>query len=325
MARTLGFHGQVVVSRSIVHGPTDAFRWAKALSAGPYLEFAVRGRNAWWRYPAALLLAIALSVVLGAAIGATLSAFEVPISALAAELTTPTHPPVFMLAMAFNFAVILAGFFLAAWLVQRKSPADLIGQWSWRWLAIGAVLWLGMALVMTAADVTVAPSGFRWSATPQTSILAGSAVFALAVQTFTEEVLFRGYLTQAMLLMTRRAVRAAIVAGLIFGAVHIPNGLPQAVSAAGFGIAASLIAIRLKGVAFTFGLHLVNNLYGAVVVVASNDLFRGFPGLISQSTPGLVWFDVATNLLALAVVCAIVLHFSPPSLDAGDGPNVAAA
>ncbi|HEY1929699.1 MAG TPA: type II CAAX endopeptidase family protein [Caulobacteraceae bacterium] len=281
-------------------------------AAEPYLEFAARGRNAWWRYVAALVLALALSIVIGGVIGVALSMLGVPFAALAAELTTPTHPPVFMLAMAFNFVVILAGFFLAVWLVQRKSPADLIGQWSWRWLAIGAVLWLGMGLVMTAADVTVAPSGFRWSATPQTSILAGSAVFALAAQTFAEEVLFRGYLTQAMLLVTRRAVPAAVIAGLIFGAAHIPNGLPQAVSAAGFGIAASLIAIRLKGIAFTFGLHWVNNLYGAVVVVASNDLFHGFPGLVSQSTPHLVWFDVATNLLALGIVCAIVLRFSPP-------------
>ena len=286
-------------------------RRAQAETAEPYLEFAARGRNAWWRYLATFLLALALAIAIGGVIGLALMALGVPFATLAAELTTPAHPPVFMLAMAFNFLVILAGLFLGVWLVQRKSPADLIGRWSWRWMAIGAVLWLGMSLVMTAVDVTAAPSGFRWSATPQTSVLAGSAALALAVQTFTEEVLFRGYLTQAMLLATRRAFPAAVIAGLIFGAVHIPNGLPQAFSAAGFGIAASLIAIRLKGVAFTFGLHWANNLYGAVVVVASNDLFHGFPGLVSQSTQGLVWFDVATNLLALAITCALVLRFAP--------------
>jgi membrane protease YdiL (CAAX protease family) len=285
----------------------------QAVAAGSYLDVAARGRNAWWRYLAALLLAVVLAVVLGGVIGVALSALGVPFSAMAAEITAPTHPPLFMLAVAFNFAVILAGLFAAVWLVQRKTPADLIGHWSWRGVAIGAALWLGMVLVMTAADVTVARSGFRWSATPATLTLAGCAASALTVQTFTEEVIFRGYLTQAMLLVTRRAVPAAVLSGLIFGAVHIPNGLPQAVSAAGFGVAAALIAIRLKGVAFTFGLHWVNNVFGAVVVVASNDLFHGLPGLVAQSTPNLVWFDVATNLLALTIVCAIVLRFSPPA------------
>jgi membrane protease YdiL (CAAX protease family) len=297
---------------------------AQAGAAEPYLQFAARGRNAWWRYVAALLLALALAIVIGGVIGVTLTALGVPFAAMASELTTPTNPPLFMLAVAFNFGVILAGLFLAVWLVQRKSSGDLIGQWSWRWVAIGAVLWLGMTLVMTAADMSVEPSGFRWTATPGTATLAVCAALALTVQTFTEEVVFRGYLTQAMLLTTRRAVPAAVIAGLIFGAVHIPNGLPQAVSAAGFGVAASLIAIRLKGVAFTFGLHLTNNLYGAVVVVASNDLFHGLPGLVAQTTPGLVWFDVATNLLALSIVCALVLRFSPSPSSAAVATQAAA-
>ena len=167
-------------------------------------------------------------------------------------------------------------------------------------------MWLVTIAMMTLADVAIAPGAFRWSATPATLLLGGCAVFALGLQAFAEEVLFRGYITQGMLLATRRPIPAAILAGLIFGAAHIPNGhAPQAVSATGFGIAASLIAIRLGGIAFTFGLHWINNLFGAVIVVASNDVFRGFPGLVTQSGPGLAWFDVAMNLLALTLVAAL--------------------
>jgi membrane protease YdiL (CAAX protease family) len=292
---------------------TDAPRRAGAAAAGLYLEFAARGRNAWWRYLAALLLTFVLAIVLGVVFGLGLSLLGIPMTVLTAELTKPTHPPLFMLAAAFNFGVVLAGLLLAAWFVQRKSPFDLMGRWSWKQVGLGAGVWLVMNAIMTLADITAAPGGFRWSATPGTLLLAGCAAPVLAVQTFTEEVLFRGYITQAMLLMTRRPVLAAILAGLIFGAVHIPNGLPQAVSATGFGIAASLIAIRLGGLAFTFGLHWINNLFGAVVVVESNDVFHGFPGLVTQSTPGLVWFDVATTFLALMIAYALVLRV-PPSL-----------
>ncbi|HEY2052274.1 MAG TPA: type II CAAX endopeptidase family protein [Caulobacteraceae bacterium] len=280
-------------------------------TARPYLEFAARGRNAWWRYPVAIVLALVLGIVLGVAAGIVLSLLGIPIKALASELTTPTHPPLFMLAAAFNFAILLAGLFLAVWLLQRKSPLDLIGRWSWRQMLMGAGIWLFMGAIMTCADMTAAPAGFRWTAAPGTLLLAGCAAPALAVQTFTEEVLFRGYITQAMLLATKRPIPAAILAGLIFGAAHIPNGLPQAVSAVGFGVAASLIAIRLGGLAFTFGLHWINNLYGAVVVVESNDVFHGFPGLISQTTPTLVWFDVAATFVALALAYGLVVCLTP--------------
>ena len=276
-----------------------------------FVEFARRGRNAWWRYPATLLVAIVLAIVVGVAIALPLIFLGVPPQSLTAELTKPTRPPLFMLAVGFNFALVLAGLFLAARLVQRKSPGDLIGRWRWSQVATGVGVWLAMMVAMTLADVAIAPGAFRWSAAPGTLLLGVCAIFALGLQAFTEEVLFRGYITQGMLLATRRPIPAAILAGLVFGAAHIPNGLPQAVSATGFGIAASLIAIRLGGVAFTFGLHWINNLFGAVVVVASNDVFRGFPGLVSQSGPGLVWFDVGTNLLALAIVGALILRLAP--------------
>ena len=102
---------------------------------GTYVEYARRGLNAWWRYPATLLLAIVLAIVAGVAIGLPLVFLGVTPQSLAAELTKPTHPPLFMLAVGFNFAVVLAGLFLAARLVQRKSPRDLIGHWHWRQVA----------------------------------------------------------------------------------------------------------------------------------------------------------------------------------------------
>ncbi len=122
----------------------------------------------------------------------------------------------------------------------------------------------------------------------------------ILVQTFGEEFIFRGYLTQGFLLALKKPLPAAIASGLLFGSVHIPNGIPQALNATVFGIVCALIAIRTGGIALTFGLHLANNYFGAVVVVSGADVFKGSPGIITQTTPQLIWWDLCIAVAALA-------------------------
>jgi hypothetical protein len=73
------------------------------------------------------------------------------------------------------------------------------------------------------------------------------------------------------------------------------------------GVVTALIAIRTGGIAFTYGLHLINNLFGAVVVVSSSDVFKGSPGLITQTTPNLMWWDVGSGAVMLALVAWLIL------------------
>ena len=106
----------------------------------------------------------------------------------------------------------------------------------------------------------------------------------------------------------------------MFGSVHLsnPNGLLSAASAATFGIATSLIAIRLGSLSFGYGMHLVNNVWGAVVVVSSDDVFKGAPAIFSQHTTGLDWSDVGIEAVCLAVVTTLVyVRTRPPLPKAG--------
>jgi hypothetical protein len=68
-----------------------------------------------------------------------------------------------------------------------------------------------------------------------------------------------------------------------------------------------VIAIRTGGIAFTYGLHLANNVFGAVVLISSGDAFHGSPGVITQSTPGLMWWDVGVGAVGLLAVAAWVI------------------
>ncbi len=273
-----------------------------------YLDYARRGLTAWWRYLLTIVAAIVIWLVLDVAIVVGLMISRLMPPNVAVELTKPSHPLVFFAGNGLAFATLVAGLAIAARLIQRKRFTDIIGRWRWSRFAAGLAIWGGCLVAATLVDFVLKPSGFRWIASPATATLAVAAVFGLGIQTFAEEFIFRGYLTQAFLLATKRPLAAAILSGLVFGSLHIPNGFPQAVNAVLFGIVASLIAIRTGSIAFSYGMHLINNLAGAVVVVSANDVLSGSPGLISQSTPSLLWWDVISGVAVLAVPLWLVLR-----------------
>lgn len=271
-----------------------------------YLDYAARGRNAGWRYGLALVLGFIFAVVVGGVALLPLQLGGVLSADWMAAAQDPGQPVSFFLFNGAVFGLLLAGVAFGAGWIQRKRPTDLLGWWSWRLFGLGAAIWLVALTAAALIDFAIAPSGFRFAATADTPTLAIAALLGLALQTFTEEYIFRGHITQGLMLAIKRPLPAAVVSGLIFGAVHIPNGAPQAASATVFGVIMALIAIRTRGIAFTSGLHLVNNLFGAVVLVSAGDAFRGSPGLFSQDTPHLMWWDMAVGSLLLVVVALLI-------------------
>lgn len=273
-----------------------------------YLDYARRGLNAWWRYLLTLVLALVIWLVLDVAVFLVLSFCHLAPPGLAADLATPTHPVVFFIGTGVLFALLVAALVVAMRLVQHKRFVDVIGQWRWERFAAGAGIWAVCLIASTLVDVVARPSGFRWSATGETGTVAVAVAFGLGAQTFAEEFIFRGYLTQGLLLATRRPWAASILSGLLFGALHIPNGLPQCLNAIVFGMIAAWIAIRTGGIAFTYGLHLINNLFLAVIVVSANDVLKGSPGLFTYSAPGLVWLDTTIGV-AVQIVPAVLVFW----------------
>jgi membrane protease YdiL (CAAX protease family) len=277
-----------------------------------YLDYARRGKNAWWRYLLASALAIVLAYAVATVIAISLIVTRVLPKAALLDILKPAHPVAFFVGNGVVFGLLVAALAVTARLIQKKTFMDIVGDWDWRRFAAGFGLWTACLVLMTLADYLIRPGGFRWSATGQTAALAVSALFGLGVQTFAEEFVFRGWLTQGLLLLIKRPLPTAVLSGLVFGAMHIPNGVPQWANATLFGTIASLIAMRTGGVAFTFGLHLINNLFGAVIVVSAQDVFNGAPGLFTQSTPNLMWWDVAVGAALLAVPAWLVLGRRPP-------------
>jgi membrane protease YdiL (CAAX protease family) len=279
-----------------------------------YLAFATRGKNAWWRYLLCPVLACLLAGMMILSVGVVLMLAHILPPDLAAQMQHPQSVAPFFLGIAANFGALTVSLMLVMAAVHRKHPSDVIGQWRWSYFAWGAGCWLLVQLVLSLIDLLIAPHGFSLSAGQGTFPLAAVALFGILVQAFSEEFIFRGYVTQGLLLAIKRPLPATVVSGLLFGSVHIVNGIPQALNAVVFGIVCALIALRTGGIALTFGLHLANNYFGAVVVVSGADVFKGSPGLVTQSTPSLVWWDLALGIVVL--LAALWLIFKRPYFSA---------
>ena len=271
-----------------------------------FLELAARGKTAWWRYPVVVILASLIVFVLVFSISLVLSAAHLIDTRTLASLQHATSGPAFFVFAGATFGLILFGFVASIALVQGKSIFDITGPWRSSLFLAGFGIWVVVEIVGTLLDYLIAPHGFSLSASRATLNLAAFVVVGLAIQTFAEEFIFRGYFTQGILLLVKRPILASVLSGLLFGLPHISNGWPQAVNACFFGIACAYIAIRTGGIAFTYGVHLANNLFGAIVLVSADDVFKGSPGLFTQNTPHLMWWDTAVLAVALAGLAILV-------------------
>jgi membrane protease YdiL (CAAX protease family) len=276
-----------------------------------FLEFAARGKNAWWRYILATMLAMVIAAVLGTAIVVVLKLSGRFPADLSVQILHPTRPVTFFATVGTIFGVLLAGFIGATRLVQGKRLGDIVGTWNWSLFLLAGALWFAVQGAAALIGFLVHPHDFAITASSATGRLAIWAFTGLAIQTFAEEYVFRGYVTQALLLASRRPAVAALFSGLLFGALHIPNGTPQAIWATCFGVVAALIAIRTGGLAFTYGLHLANNLFAGVIVVSAGDVFKGIPGVITQSTPQIMGWDVGVGVAAMLGALMLAYRLSP--------------
>jgi membrane protease YdiL (CAAX protease family) len=255
-----------------------------------------------------ILAALVLFTAAGVGLGLVLNLAHVLNPQTLGRLKDPRQTAPYFATVAVTFGLLLFGFWAASRLVQGKRFGDLVGRWRWRFMALGFGVWLGVLVFGALADVLLRPRGFSVSADAATPLFVLWATPALAIQTFAEEFVFRGVITQGLVRAFRRPWIACLVSGLLFGSAHIPNGPIQAANAAVFGVVLAALAIETGGLALGWGLHLANNLFGGIVIISTGDVFNGAHGLFRQDTPGLNGFDFVFGVAALLLAAWFLLR-----------------
>jgi len=251
--------------------PTQQRRFARYVAPA-------RARPAVWR----LLLGLAIVVAAQAlAFGALVGGIWVlagpdAVGTWLAKLAVASTPATMLTVLAL-FAPPLLGVVIAARLLNRRGVCSLLGPRVLRDAVRGAGVTLAvftplLALAWaTGATRPNLPPGI-WAA------LLPLTVLGVAVQTLTEETLFRGYILQQLAARFRSPLVWAGLPAAIFGLLHLdPSSLgaaawPMAAMAALFGLVAADLTARSGGLGLAWGVHLANNLVGLSVMATQGGL-----------------------------------------------------
>jgi len=230
-----------------------------------YLDLALLGRNAWWRY------------VLGALIiaGSWLGLGVVPYALLSRAETF--DPRLDFIAINLSIFVMLGGLAVTMKWLHRRSLLSLItpeARIDWQRIRHGAVVWLVIAAALSVLEFLLFRDRFYLSLDA-----ARFAPFVLLVLLFTplqaatEELVFRGYAMQAFGRLTRSPAIIAILSSAVFTAPHLLNPevqqhgvLLMATNYFAIGMLLATITLRDGRLELAVGLHAANNVFLALLV-----------------------------------------------------------
>ncbi len=304
--------------------PTHAPTPARAPHAADPLVAAAAARPAIWRTALAAVLVPLLALALQAlAIGAVILAVgRTRAGEIGAWAAAGASPGAVLLILS-SFAMLVAATLAVAWLLHRRGLWALTGPPRRLWrdaalalgllslLALPGIAWPG---AFEATRPGLAP-GLWLALLPATLALVG-------LQTFAEELFFRGHLQPQIAARIPAARRGALWAralwgglpALFFAALHFdPSRMgaaaPLAVGAALiFGLIAADLTARTGSIGAAWGLHLGNNLL-ALGLVAFDGPLTGLALRIAELTaedlaanPWLVAADALPLLLAWAIL-----------------------
>lgn len=236
-----------------------------------------------------VLIASSLTAVLGANAA----------DALATRLELPAgYADMLRLTGSFTASLGLLG---ALWVVQRalhhRSLRSLVtagDRVSTARLLAGAGVWTVLLLVTEGLAMLVEPGAYRLTLQPGLLALSLVSVVPLvALQALGEELLFRGYLMQALGRWMRDPLALVAAGAILFAVTHAGNpevlagGWTAIIPYALMGAFLTAVAVRDGRLELAIGAHVANNLTAALVVGSTGSVLAGTAPLLTTaaSTP----------------------------------------
>ena len=256
-----------------------------------FLERALRGPNKWWKYLLLPIIAFAvantigaiplgIAVVIGMAKGGEMNPDNMAdLSGLGFDGNTS------LFLMMFPFIIGLAGFVLFLKPFHKRSIKEVInGTQTIRWnrFFYSAAVWAIISGLMLFVDYSMNPSHYElnlnWSLFLPLIIIS---FLIIPFQTTFEEVIFRGYLGQAVARWTRSRWLVAILPAILFGLLHMFNpevkeygfwiAMPQYII---FGLVFGIMSVLDDGIETAMGAHAANNIFISIFVTAKASVLQ---------------------------------------------------
>lgn len=282
--------------------------------ANCYLEAARPGKHEWWRYLLALFVILMFWILLGSLptiflVGwAFIQKSSQGITSIQLSLTDLPMLPMFLATM-FSFVFLLIGLCLAVVLIHRRKFISLItpsNTVNWRRLSQGFGVWFMIIALISAIEAVMFPGRYVLDFQPGNFVLfLILGIVFIPIQTSAEELLFRGYLIQALGKKLSNPWAISLISGLLFGVLHLGN--PEvsanfwllAVYYVVFGISLALITLWDGTLELVLGLHAANNLFSAIFATYPNGALQT-PALFRLNV-----LDPVYNLVALGIALMV--------------------
>ena len=218
---------------------------------------------------------------------------------------------------AFSFIGAYAGAVLVQYFVHSRTFTSLVtAAADFRW---SRLVWAGLLTwgVYGAGSVVSAVMGWgTYEANPERARMLPfviATLIAIPIQASAEELIFRGYLNQALARFVPSVLVVFALTSLVFGALHLANPEVAAAEEDGtfwlafagyalFGFILSLVVWFDHGLEAAMGIHIANNMFAAIFVNYENSVLP-IPGLFLTQSGGAV-ADVFSVVILLSIVCA---------------------
>ncbi|MBD3386576.1 CPBP family intramembrane metalloprotease [candidate division KSB1 bacterium] len=288
-----------------------------------FLQLADEGRNQWWAYLIGILLILMIWFILGGLF--TL----VPLLWVQMDQDPATFfnmqtkhfegvNPLFPF-VSLNISFIML--FLAIWITVRfinkrplKSLITPLPRVDWKRIFHGFLLFLIFGATASLVEFVFYPSIYTVSLThPGRYLLFVLAALLLTpFQSTAEELLFRGYLMQALGRITGKFLFPAIGSAVLFMLPHLVNpemtnnALVMSLNYFVIGLFFALITLEDGRLELAIGMHAANNLYAGLVVNYSGSALQTESlFLVKELNP---LFSLVSIVIASCLIFILLFH-----------------
>lgn len=269
--------------------------------AARYLALADAGRNGWWRYLLGIIF-IAAAWMIGGGYAYALVLHFVPLGRVTE-----------FVAINVSILTLLAGVVLVVIVLHRRSWRTLVTprpELDWRRIAEGAAVWVALAAACAAIEHLVYPGRYAWTLDVQRWLpFVVTALLLTPLQCAAEELVFRGYLVQALGRLLRQPVALAVLSAVIFTLPHLYNpevaAYGLAIMAANYfvmGLFLASVTLRDGRLELAIGAHAGNNLLLALFINYADSAFETESVLTADA------LDPLYSLVTLAL-SALLFHW----------------
>lgn len=229
-----------------------------------FLTLSKKGKNDWWR----ILLFIISLIALPTIVSLILDNIEFPnFTDKESELTLD------IVVEGFAFSIVLIGVFFAIKLIHKRSFSTLngTGLFQTKEFLEGVTIW-GLLIVIGSLINQKGQWEYFIDNGLNSSLIfiLPIVILAIGIQSYAEEVVFRGYLLQTLFLRIKNVALLILVCSSIFGILHGLDGLAAIIGTTIFGCLFCYIVLKRNNLAFAAGAHLIHN-FLFIYVLADRD------------------------------------------------------